>query len=132
MSHRRKSASGRLGLRPGARALLAAFLALAVLQGCSTAQIDAIPTAVGGLPEGAPARPAVAPDFPAVHDMPPSRDNAVLDAEQQKRLEADLIAARNRLPNQAKNRARDQKRAQKDKASSKPKKDGRQPSPGQT
>jgi type IV secretory pathway VirB10-like protein len=100
---------GRRGL---GRAVLS-LVALAVLvSGCSTAQIDSIPQAIGGLPAGAPARPAQAPDFPAVHDMPPPRP-AVLDAEQQKRLEADLIAVRNRQPNQQKNIAREKAKAEK-------------------
>jgi hypothetical protein len=121
---------------PGTMAVLAAGLALAVLSGCSSAQIDAIPTAVGGLPEGAPPRPAVAPEYPAVHDMPPSRGTALLDAEQQEKLEADLIAARNRLPNQQKGRAGARKGAQEqagqDRAKGKPKKDGQPKSAGQS
>jgi hypothetical protein len=90
-----------------------ALVTLVVLvSGCSTAQIDSIPQAIGGLPEGAPARSAEAPPFPAVHDMPPPRP-AVLDAEQQKKLEADLIAVRNRQPNQQKNIAREKAKAEK-------------------
>lgn len=86
---------------------------LAVLvSGCSTAQIDAIPQEIGGLPAGVPARPAEATPFPAVHEMPPPRP-AVLDAEQQKKLEADLIAIRNRQPNQQKNIAREKAKAEK-------------------
>lgn len=89
------------------------LVTLAVLvSGCSTAQIDAIPQAVGGLPEGVPARRAEALAFPAVHDMPPPRP-PVLDAEQQKKLEADLIAIRNRQPNQEKNIAREKAKAEK-------------------
>ncbi len=92
---------------------LLAMLALAVtLSGCSTSQIDSIPQALGGLPEGAPARSAEPVAYPAVHDMPPPRP-AVLDAEQQKKLEADLIAVRNRQPNQQKNIAREKAKAEK-------------------
>ena len=99
--------------RLGHPRLWAALAALAVLQACSTAQIDTIPHAVGGLPEGAPQRAAEAPAYPAVHEMP--RDRAtLLDAEQQKRLHDDLITARNRQPNQEKNIARDKKRAEED------------------
>ena len=96
--------------RLGHPRLWAALAALVLLQACSTAQIDTIPHAVGGLPEGAPPRAAEAPTYPAVHDMPPDRAT-LLDAEQQKRLHDDLIAARNRQPNQEKNIARDKKRA---------------------
>ncbi len=99
--------------RPGSGRAVLSLVALAVLvSGCSTAQIDSIPQAIGGLPAGVPARPAQAPDFPAVHDMPPPRP-AVLDAEQQKKLEADLIAVRNRQPNQQKNIAREKAKAEK-------------------
>jgi len=84
-----------------------------LLSGCATSDIDRIPQELGGLPAGAPARPAQAPDYPAVHDMPPPRAANVLDAEQQKKLEADLIAIRNRQPNQQKNIAREKAKAQK-------------------
>ena len=104
--------------RLGRSKLWAALAALALLQACSTAQtdsiphtIDSIPHAVGGLPEGAPQRPAQAPAYPAVHAMPPDR-GTLLDAEQQKRLHDDLIATRNRQPNQEKNIAKDKKRAE--------------------
>lgn len=71
-------------------------LLASVLGGCSTAQIDQIPHNIGGLPEGAPARPAVQAAFPAVHDMPPQRAQPLLDEEEQKRLERDLTKVRNR------------------------------------
>jgi hypothetical protein len=93
------------------RILALAALILAV-PGCSTAQIDSIPQEIGGLPAGAPARSAEPPSFPAVHDMPPPRA-PVLDTEQQKKLEADLIALRNRQPNQQKNIAREKATAEK-------------------
>jgi hypothetical protein len=79
------------------------LLAALVLAGCSTTQIDQIPHSIGGLPEGAPARPAVQPAFPAVHDMPPARAQPLLDEEQQKRLERDLIRVRDRNTGQSKN-----------------------------
>ena len=90
--------------------LFAVLAALVLLPACSTAQFDAIPHAVGGLPEGAPKRAAEPPAYPAVHAMPPDR-GTLLDAEQQKRLHDDLIATRNRQPNQEKNIAQDRKRA---------------------
>ncbi|HWV54977.1 hypothetical protein [Pseudorhodoplanes sp.] len=76
-------------------------LAAVLLSGCSTTDIDKIPHEIGGLPAGAPARPAQAADFPAVHAMPPPRA-APLDPDQQKRLEADLVAARERQARQQK------------------------------
>ncbi len=95
----------------GLRTLLTLALVL-LISGCSTSDIDRIPQELGGLPAGAPARPAEAPAYPAVNDMP-ARRPAVLDAEQQKKLEADLIAVRNRQPNQQKNIARDKAAAEK-------------------
>lgn len=74
-------------------------LALAVA-GCATSQIDQIPTSIGGLPAGAPARPATPAAFPAVHDVPPPRPQPMLDEEEQKRLEKDLISVRNRQSKQ--------------------------------
>ena len=73
-----------------------------LLCGCSTPIVgDYIPTAAGGLPEGAPQRSTTPPAYPAVNDLPPARDHAVLTEEEQKKLEADLTAARNRVGNQA-------------------------------
>jgi hypothetical protein len=74
--------------------LLATGLALA---GCSGSMIaDHMPTAVGGLPADAPERPAAEQPYPAVHNMPPARPTEALSNDQQKRLQDDLIAARNR------------------------------------
>lgn len=89
-----------------------AVIAVVLLQACSTAQIDDIPQEFGGLPKGTPQRPAEGPAYPAVHDMPPTRSATLLDEEQQKKLESDLIATRNRQPNQEKNRAKEKKRAE--------------------
>jgi hypothetical protein len=84
-------------IRGWAAALLIAGAPL--ISGCSSGAMlaDHLPTGVGGLPEGAPQRPAAAPAYPAVHDMPPQRTNTRLSEDEQKKLEADLIAARNRL-----------------------------------
>ena len=115
----------RIPVRPRHLKFWVAGAAMVLLQACSTAQIDSIPHAVGGLPEGAPQRLAQQPEFPAVHEMPPPRA-ALLDEDQQKRLHDDLIATRNRQPNQEKNIARDKKMAEeaaKKKNSGKPKKD---------
>jgi hypothetical protein len=65
------------------------------LAGCSSMG-DHLPTAVGGLPQGAPPRSTTPESYPAVHDMPPARDQTVLTDEEQTKLEQDLIAARNR------------------------------------
>ncbi len=49
-----------------------------------------------GLPEGAPARPADQGAFPAVHDIPASREQAPLDAAERERIQRELTAARER------------------------------------
>jgi hypothetical protein len=69
----------------------------AIIAGCAASTIaDHMPTAVGGLPQGTPPRPETPSAYPAVHDMPPPRGNTVLTGEEQKKIEDDLVAARNR------------------------------------
>jgi hypothetical protein len=63
------------------------------LASCSTV-LSEMPTQVGGLPAGTPQRPAAAPDYPAVHEMPPPRTAAVLTEEEKKKVEAELAAMR--------------------------------------
>jgi outer membrane murein-binding lipoprotein Lpp len=82
------------------RCLAAAVLiaGAALLAGCSASTIaDHMPTAVGGLPDDAPKRQAIPAAYPAVHDRPPERTDTMLTAEEQKRLEDDLAAARARV-----------------------------------
>jgi hypothetical protein len=57
---------------------------------------DSLPTGIGGLPAGAPARPATPYQYPAVHDMPPPRATTPLTESEQQKLEAELEAARDR------------------------------------
>jgi hypothetical protein len=84
-----------LARRAGAAALLVA--GGLILAGCTGATIgDNMPTMAGGLPENAPQRPANPGAYPAVHDQPPPRSQAVLTDEEQRKLEQDLIAARER------------------------------------
>ncbi len=69
-----------------------------MLAGCSASTIaDHLPTAAGGLPDDAPKRPAIQAAYPAVHDRPPVRESATLTADEQKKLEDDLAAARARV-----------------------------------
>jgi hypothetical protein len=78
---------------------LAAFLGTgaAIVAGCAASTVaDRVPAAIGGLPEGAPPRPATPAAYPAVHDMPPARSTAVLTSEEQAKVEEELVAARNR------------------------------------
>lgn len=77
------------------RAAVTAVLlaATAGLAGCSS-MVDQIPTWAGGLPAGAPERPAAAPSYPAVHDMPPARNDTVLNDAERKKLKDELNATR--------------------------------------
>lgn len=77
------------------RSIVIAAAMAAALAGCSAAQLgDTLPNAMGGLPEGAPARPNTSRQFPAVHDMPAQRPTTPMSAEDQLKLEKDLQAAR--------------------------------------
>jgi len=68
-----------------------------LLSGCESGPlIDAMPGQIGGLPAGAPQRPAAPYEFPAVHDMPPPRATGPLTDEQQYKLERELQAIRDR------------------------------------
>jgi hypothetical protein len=81
------------------RLVAAALLACgsACLSGCSGSLIgETLPAAVGGLPAEAPTKSETSTAYPAVHNMPPARGNTPLSADQQKQLEDDLVAARNR------------------------------------
>jgi hypothetical protein len=80
------------------RMLAAALVACAaaLVSGCSGLIADHLPVAAGGLSEDAPARPTTDTPYPAVHSMPPARSTTPLSYDQQKQLEDDLIAARNR------------------------------------
>jgi len=77
----------------GARAALL-VAGVAALAGCSTSTFDHLPVAVGGLPENVPPRPAVESKFPAVHDMPPARQDTVLTDAEKHKLREDLARQR--------------------------------------
>jgi len=92
------------------RALAAALVGVAVvLAGCSAGSTvaDHLPTALGGLPDGTPQRPGTSGAYPAVHDMPPPRATTVLTDAETKKLESDLVAARNRAAEAAAKAAAD-------------------------
>jgi hypothetical protein len=74
-------------------AVLPAALAL-TLAACSSTLFSEIPTGVGGLPAGTPERPSTTAAYPAVHDMPPPRNDTVLTDAEQKKIQNDLNAAR--------------------------------------
>jgi len=92
--HRRATAHvARLG---GAAAIL---LALAGCAGLGNTIGEVLPVAAGGEPANVPARSPDQPDYVAVHDMPPDRDAKPLTVEERKKLEADLVAVRDRQEN---------------------------------
>ena len=77
------------------RSIVAAAVMAAALAGCSAGQLgDTLPNSMGGLPEGAPARPNTTRQFPAVHDMPAPRSTTPMSDEDQLKLEKDLQEAR--------------------------------------
>jgi hypothetical protein len=71
-----------------------AAVALA-LGGCSAAQVfEKMPQSVGGLSPDAPKAPDTPYAYPAVHDMPASREIKPLTDGEQLKLENDLLAIR--------------------------------------
>jgi hypothetical protein len=94
-------------LLPG---LLLAFAAAVPLASCSSVNGSSvggeIPTALGGLPAGAPARSETPAVYPAVHDMPPPRKSTVMTEEEKKRAEADLAIAREKQAKRAQQSAK--------------------------
>jgi hypothetical protein len=65
----------------------------AAVSGCASTIAD-LP--VVGLPAGTPARPQQQPAYPAVHDMPVTRETKPLTEAERKKLEAELAASRDR------------------------------------
>ena len=71
-----------------------AALGLALLLGACATTFDALPEKLGGLPENAPARPAQTGTYPNVYEPVQPREVKPLTAEEQKKLESDLLALR--------------------------------------
>jgi len=96
------------------------FLAGGLLSACGAA-LSELPAPIG-LPKDAPARSAIQPEFPAVHDMPPPRANTVMTDKERKDLEKELSAERERLNRTnpggkgKKSAKRPRKRSQKDRS----------------
>jgi hypothetical protein len=87
--------SGRMSVDRTKRALaLAALLAsVLALGGCSTSIAD-LPLV--GTPADAPARPKEAGAYLPVHDLPPDREEAELPPAERAKIQAELVAARDR------------------------------------
>ena len=73
--------------------MAAALLLAGTLAGCSSV-IDNIPTALGGLPKDVPARHATQLPYPAVHDLPPPREDRAMSASESGRLRQELKGTR--------------------------------------
>lgn len=91
----------RIGGRAIATALASVALA-AALAGCSVPLSD-LPQSMGGLPAGAPARPETQAAFPAVHDMPPPRQETLLEPAEQKKIQQELERVRAQQAARARN-----------------------------
>jgi hypothetical protein len=72
-----------------------AALLATTLCACSST-LSELPAAVGGLPAGTPERPVAPAAYPAVHDMPPPREDVVLTDAELRKVQQDLQAARDR------------------------------------
>ena len=81
------------GRRMKTLALAALFGASLALAGCSS-QIADLPLA--GTPADAPARPKEPGAYLPVNDLPPDRDEAAMDPKERAKIQAELIAARDR------------------------------------
>jgi hypothetical protein len=82
--------------RSDSAAILAAVALAAALAGCSAGSVlERLPASIDE-PADTPARPAVAYQYPAVHDMPPARPDQPLTDEQQVQMEKDLENVRDR------------------------------------
>jgi hypothetical protein len=98
-----RSRSAAFRLRRHVRALTgsAVVASTALILASCASTLSELPPQAGGLPEGAPERPANALPYPAVHDMPPPRSTAVLTEEEKKKVEAELAAMRDQQARRA-------------------------------
>ena len=71
----------------------AVLLSALMLAGC-TSQIADLPLV--GTPADAPARPKEPGAYLPVNDLPPNRDQATMDDKERAKMQAELIAARDR------------------------------------
>lgn len=71
----------------------ALLIAALTIGGCSTTIAD-MPAV--GTPADAPARPKEAGAYLPVHDLPPDRVEAIISPDEQRKIQAELIAARER------------------------------------
>jgi hypothetical protein len=74
-------------------ALAAVLLSALALSGCATSIAD-MPLA--GTPADAPARPKEPGAYLPVNDLPPDREESTMDPKQRAKIQAELVAARDR------------------------------------
>jgi hypothetical protein len=79
--------------KAGRKPLLALVLALGL--GACSSTLSSMPTQLGGMPAGTP-QPGAPVGYPAVHDMPPPRNDVTMTKDEQKKAEAELMALRER------------------------------------
>ena len=84
--------AGTTAVLPALALMLALMLALA-LGGCASTIAD---MPMVGTPAGAPARPAEPGTYLPIHDMPTSREGTAMAPAEQAKIQAELIAARDR------------------------------------
>ncbi len=78
--------------------MAALFVSALAVSGCSTSIAD-LPGV--GLPAGAPERPKESGGYLPVHDLPPERDEAAIKPAEQAKIQAELLAARDRQASSA-------------------------------
>ena len=74
-------------------AIAALLLSALALSGCATSIAD-MPLA--GTPADAPARPKEPGAYLPVNDLPPDREDSTMDPKQRAKIQAELVAARDR------------------------------------
>ncbi|HWK96054.1 MAG TPA: hypothetical protein VNR39_11575 [Pseudolabrys sp.] len=85
--------------RPSRLALVVAvpLMTQLALSGCAAGGVgDRLPHSMGGLPEGAPARPEKPRNYPGIYDTPAPRSTQPLDDSDQLRLQRELQGLRDR------------------------------------
>jgi hypothetical protein len=83
---------------------LAGILACGLLSACSSFShtvADNWPRALGGLPEGVPARSETPPAFMPLQQAAPQRDTKPMTPEERKKMEAEMAASRGENTSQA-------------------------------
>jgi hypothetical protein len=79
--------------KTSAVAVAALLLSALTLGGCATSIAD---MPLVGTPADAPARPKEAGAYLPVHDLPPDRDEAAMSPAERAKMQAELLAARDR------------------------------------